>query len=155
MAMLLLVATRETSGFAVVLTAGAVEDVTAVDCPHAASADSAAAAAIERSRRDATECKVNRARLSSVSLPVCKENSHRGSGLRAAEFILFLPKRSALAPTIGHNSGAYRHFLCSRIIDGFSRSANLSPFTNASVPAEITGTSRRPFFCPPRQRGKP
>jgi hypothetical protein len=92
MAMLLLVATRETSGFAVALTAGAMNDVTPEDCPHAARAENAAQAAMERSRRDAaTERNVNRAGLSSTSLPVCNENSHRGWGLRPAEFIIALP----------------------------------------------------------------
>jgi hypothetical protein len=92
MAMLLLVATRETSGFAAVLTAGAMNEVTPDDCPHAARAENAAPAAIERSRRDAaTERNVNRAGLSSTSLPVCNEDSHRGLGLRPAEFIMLLP----------------------------------------------------------------
>jgi hypothetical protein len=98
MAMLLLVATRETSGFAVegevevVLTVEFRKEFTPDDSPHAARADNAAPAAIERSRRDAAaERKVNRAGLSSTSLPVCKEHSHRGLGLRAAEFILTSP----------------------------------------------------------------
>jgi hypothetical protein len=144
MAMLLLVATRETSGFAVALTVGAMKDVTPDDCPHAARAENAAPAAIERSRRDAaTERKVNRAGLSSMSLPVCAENSHRGLGLRAAEFIIASPERSALAMTTGHNSVACRHNLCSRIINGFFRYANLSPFANVSLHCSIAASRRR------------
>jgi hypothetical protein len=150
MAMLLLVATRETSGFAVVLTVGAMKDVTPDDCPHAARAENAAPAAIERSRRDAaTERKVNRAGLSSMSLPVCAENSHRGLGLRAAEFIIASPERSALALTTGHNSAACRHNLCSGIINGFFRYANLSPFANVSMHRSVAASLHRCIAASP------
>jgi hypothetical protein len=92
MAMLLLVATRETCGFAVALTAGAMKEFTPDDSPHAARADNAAAAAIERSRREAAaERQVIRTGVSSMSLPVCKGNSHRSVGLRPAELIIASP----------------------------------------------------------------
>jgi hypothetical protein len=92
LAMLLSIATRETSGFAVALTAGAMKELTPDDCPHAARAANAAAAVRERNRREAaTERKVERAGLSSTSQPVCEDNSDRGLGLRAAEFIIASP----------------------------------------------------------------
>jgi hypothetical protein len=92
LAMLLSIATRETCGFAVALTAGAMKELTPDDCPHAARAAKAAAAAIERNRCDAaTERNVERAGLRSTSQPVCEDNSDRGLGLRAAEFIITSP----------------------------------------------------------------